>query len=508
MAGATDPAVGEIHIVDETLEALDETQIHSGDVVGIGIHTSNALAGYRAGRTARERGATVVFGGIHATLFPEEAHELGGAHAVVRGDGDVIWKKVLADCANGGPQRIYEAGRTAGDHFQKARWDLMPRNSYMWASVQTVRGCPKHCSFCSVWRTDGQKPRQSPFATVIQEIIELRRMGYRFIALADDNFYPVTLTDLERAARRTDKTHLHTLEAMRADRFQLMAHLAELPSDMHFFTQITTEAAEDDEFLDAMHKARILGALVGVESVTPQGLKDVYKEFNLSGDALVRQLRKFREHGVYVLGSFIFGLPSDRPETFQATATLAQEAGLMFAQFVTLTPHPGTVDFERWEKTPEGQVEYGGVPLSRHWLIPGDRRPKLYMQHPVMAPEEVRGRTQSVWDEFYSLSNIWKRVRGVAKSTRSRLALVLISKLYRQMYAKTGIANDSARRKRANFWARMLARPCLRLFQAKPMPDLPMPTGIMEEKGVQERAPYGPGPRSESKGNLPVLSDT
>jgi radical SAM superfamily enzyme YgiQ (UPF0313 family) len=244
---------------------------------------------------------------------------------------------------------------------------------------------------------------------------------------------------------------------------------------MHFFTQITTEAAEDDEFLDAMRKARILGALVGVESVTPHGLKDVFKEFNLSGDALVRQLRKFREHGVYVLGSFIFGLPSDRPETFQATAALAQEAGLMFAQFVTLTPHPGTVDFERWEKTPESQVECGGVPLNRYWLIPGHRRPMLYTQHPVMSPDEIRKRTRSVCDEFYSLPNIWKRVRGVARSTRSRLALVLISKLYRQMYARTGITTDSARRKRANFWARILARPCLRLFQAPPMPQLKMP---------------------------------
>ncbi len=508
LAGATDPEAGEIHIVDETLEALEETEIQPGDVVGIGIHTSNALAGYRVGRKARRRGATVIFGGIHATLFPEEPHKLGGAHAVVRGDGDVVWKKVLADCANGGPQRIYEAGHAAGPQFQKARWDLMPPNSYMWASVQTVRGCPKHCSFCSVWRTDGRKPRQSPFHTVIEEIVELRRMGYRFIALADDNFYPVTLTDLEQAAHRSDKTHLRKLEAMRADRFELMAQLAQLPSDMHLFTQITTEAAEDTEFLDAMRKARILGALVGVESVTPEGLKDIYKDFNLSGDALVRQLWKFREHGVYVLGSFIFGLPSDRPDTFQATAALAQKSGLMFAQFVTLTPHPGTVDFEHWEKTPESQVRYGGIPLSRHWLIPGDRRPKLYMQHPAMEPEEIRERTQQVWDEFYSLRNIWQRVRGVAKSAHARLALILISKLYRQMYANTGIATDSARQRRANFWARMLAKPCLRLFQAKPMPDLPMPEGIHPQERHTPPAADSQEAVLGGEASLPVFSDT
>ena len=99
---------------------------------------------------------------------------------------------------------------------------------------------------------------------------------------------------------------------LRDERFALMARLAELPQDMVFYTQITMEAAEDTEFLDAMRRANIKGALIGVESVTPEGLKDIYKNFNESGDALVERLKKFRQHGVHVLGSFIFGLPSDR----------------------------------------------------------------------------------------------------------------------------------------------------------------------------------------------------
>ena len=122
-----------------------------------------------------------------------------------------------------------------------------------------------------------------------------------------------------------------------------MARLAQLPDDMVFFTQITMEAAEDTEFLDAMKAAHIKGALVGVESVTPAGLKDVYKDFNLSGEHLIERLKTFRAHGVHVLGSFIFGLPSDRPETFDATAARRDSADLTFAQFVTLSPYPGTV---------------------------------------------------------------------------------------------------------------------------------------------------------------------
>jgi radical SAM superfamily enzyme YgiQ (UPF0313 family) len=475
LAAATPAAWGDPLLCDETLEALDPSRIEAGDVVGISIHTGNVLRGYEIGRLARERGAKVVFGGIHATLFPEEVHSLGGAHAVVKGDGDLIWPAVLEDCARGEPRRIYEAGRVPGDQFVPARWDLMPRDRYMWASVQTVRGCPKHCSFCSVWRTDGQAPRQRPTDAVVGEIVELRRRGLRFIALADDNFYPVTLTDLAQAARREDKTRLRDLEAMRAERFELMERLARLPEDMVFYTQITLEAAEDPAFLDAMRNARIRGALVGIESVTPEGLKDIYKGFNPVGEELVERLQTFAEHGVYVLGSFIFGLPSDRPETFGATAVLAQRAGVSFAQFVMLTPFPGTVDFERWEReAPGAQETVDGIPLSRHWLIPPAKRPKVYAPHPLMTPDEIRRYTQAVWDRFYALPQIWARARCV-RSLKGRLAFVLISKLYRQMYAGTGIATDSARMARSARRARLIARPCRLLFAASPMPELKVP---------------------------------
>ena len=202
LAAATPRAAGNPILVDESLEQIVPETIAPADIVGISVHTGNALRGYEVGRMARERGAWVIYGGIHATLFPEEALEHGQAHAVVKGDGDIVWGKVIADCLASKPGNIYEGGRIAGSRFLAARWDLMPPDKYMWASVQTIRGCPKHCSFCSVWRTDGQEPRQRQYQSVVDEIVALRRLGFRFIALADDNFYPVTLTDL-RLARST-----------------------------------------------------------------------------------------------------------------------------------------------------------------------------------------------------------------------------------------------------------------------------------------------------------------
>jgi hypothetical protein len=475
LAAATGNGWGDPRIVDETLERLDVNTIEPGDVVGIGIHTGNARRGYEIGREVRRRGAWVVFGGIHATLFPDEAIEHGTAHAVVRGDGDVIWPRVVAECLAGQPQRVYEGGRVAGDEFMSARWDLLPGGRYMWASVQTVRGCPKHCSFCSVWRTDGQEPRQRGVDRVIREIVELRRLGFRFIALADDNFYPVTFGDLAQARRRADGSRLRELEALRAERFALMARLAELPDDLVFYTQVTMEAAEDPEFLRAMRRANIRGALVGVESVTADGLKDVYKGFNLAGDELVTRLRAFRRHDIHVLGSFIFGLPSDTTDTFDATVALAERADLTFAQFVLLTPFPGTVDFDKWaaDEGLRGTL-VDGVPLTQHWLIPERQRPRLYAPHPTMSFEEIRLGTQGAWDRFYSWRHVWARSR-VVESVRARVAFVLISKLYRQMYANTGIATDSARVQRSARWARLIGFACRRLFLGQPMPDLKFP---------------------------------
>jgi hypothetical protein len=478
LAGATPSQYGDPRITDETLEPLDIESVHPGDVVGIGIHTGNALRGYEIGTLARARGATVVYGGIHATLYPDEARDLGGAHVVVKGDGDVVWPRVLNDIKAGLAQLVYDGGRVDAGSFVAARWDLLPEGRYMWGSVQTVRGCPKHCSFCSVWRTDGQKPRQRTVDAVVGEIVELRRRGYRFIALADDNFYPVTLTDLAQARRQNNAARLAELESIRHERFELMKRLALLPRDMIFFTQITMEAAEDPEYLAAMKKANIKGALVGVEAVTKEGLKDVYKGFNEAGDDLVVRLRAFRAAGVHVLGSFIFGLPSDRPSTFAATQDVAIKAQLTFAQFVMLTPYPGTLDFEAWEKSLNGNApKVGDVPITRHWLIPQAQRPKVYAPHPVMGPDEIRSRTQGVWDGFYSLSAVWERSK-CTPTLKSRVAFVLISKLYRQMYANTGIATDSARVNRANRWARLIAKPCRRLFTARPMPDLQLPAAV------------------------------
>ena len=158
-----------------------------------------------------------------------------------------------------------------------------------------------------------------------------------------------------------------------------------------------------------------------------------------------------------------------------------------FAQFVMLTPFPGTVDFEKWEREQAAHAPaptISGIPITRHWLIPQDRRPKVYSPHPVMAPDEIRQRTQAAWDSFYSLPRIWARAK-VVESWRGRVTFVLLSKLYRRMYANTGIATDSARTARSVRVARWLARPCRNLFIGAPMPHLQVPAPLVKESMKQ-----------------------
>jgi hypothetical protein len=142
-----------------------------------------------------------------------------------------------------------------------------------------------------------------------------------------------------------------------------------------------------------------------------------------------------------------------------------------------MTPFPGTVDFGRWEKEQAADpdaLHVDGTPITRYWLIPTAVRPKMFTPHPSMSSTEISERTQRVWDRFYDWANVWKR-SACTPTLRARLAFVLLSKLYRQMYAGTGISTDSARRKKAKTMARFIARQTRRIFVAKPMPELTSP---------------------------------
>src|SRR5215471_15947851 len=189
--------VGDPVLVDEAIQEFHPSMVCRGDIVGVGISTGNCLAGYKILKKAKSQGATVIMGGIHPTIFPEEPLEMG-ADAVVTGNGDIVWRQAIKDALSGTLQRRYTGGRVPGDRLLKARWDLLDPRHYMFATVQTVAGCPENCSFCSVWVTDGRQPRQRLTDKIIEEANELYDFGVRYIIFADDNFNPATLGRIAR----------------------------------------------------------------------------------------------------------------------------------------------------------------------------------------------------------------------------------------------------------------------------------------------------------------------
>ena len=174
--------------------------------------------------------------------------------------------------------------------------------------------------------------------------------------------------------------------------------------------------------------------------------------------------RQARQRGAWVM----FGGTRAGLEDVYKGFNLARDE----TQFVLLTPFPGTVDFEKWAaEEARRPATVDGIPVTQHWLIPEARRPRLYSPHPTMTLEQIRVGTQHAWDRFYSFRQIWERSR-VVESIRAPLAFVLISKLYRQMYANTGIATDSARVQRSARWARWMAKACRRFFVADPIAEV------------------------------------
>ena len=197
----------------------------------------------------------------------------------------------------------------------------------------------------------------------------------------------------------------------------------------------------------------------------PEGLKSVYKDFNLAGEALAERLRVFRQHGVHVLASFIFGLPTDTADTFEATAALALSADVAFAQFVLLQPFPGTVDFERWERSQTNPPTIDDVPLTRHWLLPTARRPRCTCPTRHLAPEQIRNYTQAVWDQLLQPARHLE-ARPVRQDTEGKTGVRAHFEALPPDVRKHGHCDRQRTTHRAKRMARLIAWPCRRFFVA------------------------------------------
>jgi radical SAM superfamily enzyme YgiQ (UPF0313 family) len=467
MASATPEAFADqLMLVDEAVEPVDYSQINQQDLVAFSVHTLNAGRAYEKIRAIKKtRRATVVVGGVHATIFPQEVLDQG-ADAVVTGDGDLVWSQVVSDFFADQLKPVYEGGKIAGQYFTRMpRWDLMKHERYLTASVHTTRGCPENCSFCSVWVTDGRQMRLRTTDDIIAEINLLYSLGFRFFVLADDNFYAV------------GKRNQQAFQEVMDQRYELMDKLAtEVPRQAKFFTQTTIRTADDPAFLQAMERARIRGVLIGIESVEENGLASISKEFNKTGQDLVDAIHRLQAHRVWVLGSYIIGLTSDTKQTFEHTLRVATASKMVLAQFVPYTPLPGTVD---WFQLLKDNLPIKLKPgMEQYWLA---ERKRVYslIDHPTLAPGDIAHALKRLWNGFYSAPEILKRARTLGlKKPAHILGFFLVSKIYKQIYYEHGVAADSARTTTGNWITRLLGEGALRFLKKEPDVTAPASSNV------------------------------
>jgi len=394
VVAALTPPEWDITVVDENLGVPDYTAMPRPDLVGITAFTSQADRAYAVTAEFRNRGVPVVMGGIHATMCLAEASER--VDAVVVGEAESIWGQVLEDARQGALNQVYTGTRLEMDKVPLARHDLLP-TGYRFGSIQTTRGCPLNCSFCSVPAFNGRRYRCRPIENVVQELKLIRE---KYVLIVDDNLIGIRKDHIARAK----------------DLFQAMiqANLGK-----KWVAQVTINIADDEELLRLAAKAGCIGVFIGFESPTEEGLVEVHKEFNIQkGRDFKAYVRRIQRHGISVVGSFIMGLDVDEQGIGRQIADTANRYGVDVINVLFLTPLPGTRLWERMES--EGRITAN--------CFPGDW--KYYtLTFPVASYEhlswaEILKEMNSCHRLFYCYTRIMRRVFASLWYTRKPITVL------------------------------------------------------------------------------------
>ena len=400
LAGLTPPE-WEISIVDENLGAPDYPTMPRPDLVGITAFTSQANRAYEVATHFRRQGVPVVMGGIHATMCLDEVMER--ADSVVTGEADGIWPQVLEDARRGSLKRRYDGGLAEMNDVPFARHDLLAKG-YAFGAIQTTRGCPLNCSFCSVTAFNGARYRQRPIPDVVREFQLIRE---KHVLVVDDNLIGTRPQHIARAK----------------DLFRAMAQ-ANLRKE--WVAQATINFADDEELLALAAKAGCSGIFIGFETPALEGLLELGKKFNLlKGRDIRASVRRIQRHHILVAGSFIMGLDIDEPGIGKRIAEVASQYGVDSLNVLFLTPLPGTRLWDQMES--EGRIALDRFPEDWKYYtltFPVARYKNLSLGGII---EEMMLCNR----EFYSMPRILRRLSGNLWQHRKPLISLVGSLSYR-----------------------------------------------------------------------------
>ncbi|MCF6171935.1 MAG: B12-binding domain-containing radical SAM protein [Bacteroidales bacterium] len=370
IAGLT-PQEHEIKIVEEVHnEVIDFDQ--EVDVVGISIMTQTAIRGYEIANEFKKRGKVVVFGGIHATVMPKEAILFGDA--VVIGEAENgLWEQVLHDIESHSLKEFYKLDKYPElNHYVAPRRDLVQKvaGRFRLAPIETGRGCPYKCDFCTVPSSFGSKQRHKTVDCIIEDIESIEEKVLFFL---DDN-----ITINKKFAREL---------------FERM-----IPLKKYWVGQASANIVNDKELMKLARKSGCKGLLIGFESMTETGLNKYRKTFG-SFEQNVQAIKTLQNNGIMTMASLVFGLDEDDKTVFDTAYNFIQKAKPAFLQACALTPYPGTAVFEKMKL--ENRI------LTDDWRQFDAK--KVIISPKSMTADELQDGYSNIKDRVYSYPSILSR---------------------------------------------------------------------------------------------------
>jgi len=390
LLAALTPFEHSVKIVDEAFAPDDINE--EVDLVGITVMTDLALKAYQIADTYRQQGVRVVMGGIHPTVLPSEA--LQHADAVVIGEAEGVWPKLLSDASSGEMQKLYCANKTKNlIGMPIPRRDLYPKplsKSYtpLAFGIETARGCPYDCEFCSIGSVMGRQYRSRPVPEVITEIESI------------------------------DSSHLFFVDdALALNRLTAKKLFTEMtPLKVKWVGQGPVSLAEDPELLRLMKRSGCVGLLVGFESVQKETHDGMKKIKNLRID-FSEAIRRFHGEGIAILGAFIFGFDHENKDIFDQTLEFILKCRLDCIELRILVPFPGTRIYSRLLK--EGRL------FVPNWWLHGYPPDTLLFQPKGMTADELIESFNRLNRQTYSFGSIIKRFFGINPWKRKTLGCLV-----------------------------------------------------------------------------------
>lgn len=371
LKGVTPPDV-ETVFYDERLGPIPYDE--PTDLVAITVETFTARRAYQIAIQYRKRGVKVVMGGFHPTFMPAEASCF--ADAVVQGDAEISWPQILCDAKAGCLKPFYNQEGFPPLTGMRADRSIFCSKRYVpMTLVQYSRGCKFNCNFCSIHAFYGTSMRQRP---VHELVAEIEQLGARHVLFVDDNIFV-----------NKDKAK----ELFRAL----------IPLNITWSCQVAIEIARDKEVLDLMERSGCQGALIGFESLNPKILKEMNKGWNLKWIDYDTSIKRLKDAGIMIYGTFVFGYDSDTPDVFDEAVEFAIRHKFAYAGFNLLMPTPGSRMYDDLRQ--QNRMIY-----ERWWLDPRFRYGEAVFHPRSMTAEEFTAGGYRARTAFSTGSSIFSRL--------------------------------------------------------------------------------------------------